>query len=221
MLLLALFFLYLSLRELFKHYIPRKGYDEPDTSPIGKGFVAFTLMLALACGWKPLHVWLLEHQAVRVASTLADGRYASFHCNSFVDALYDNDPFAAGHASPETGHIVFQTPWCDHLLGYLGHPEKASREELHSLDMLTHESMHVRGEMNEAKTECQAIQRNYRTAKLLGIPDDVAKRNAWDIYRINYQYLKYAPQRQANYYSDQCAPELELDEHLPDSTWVQ
>lgn len=220
MLIISLFFAYLAIHELLKHHIPRKGYDSPDSSPISKGFIAFTLSLALACGWKPLRITLLEHKAEKIATQLADGRKASFHCNSFVDALYDNDTFAAGHASPETGRIVFQIPWCDRLLDYLDHPAKANREELHSLNMLTHESMHVRGEMNEATTECQGIQRNYRTAKLLGISDNIAKRNALNIYNINYQYLKYAPQRVANYYSDQCAPNMELDEHLPDSTWI-
>ena len=53
--------------------------------------------------------------------------------------------------------------------------------------MFTHESMHVRGERNEARTECEAVQRNYRAAKLLGVPDATAKRNALDYYNNLYK----------------------------------
>lgn len=79
--------------------------------------------------------------------------------------------------------------------------------------------MHIRGEMNEARTECQAIQRNYRSAKLLGVPDDVAKQNALDIYNTNYQQRGKIGGMQSAYYSDQCAPGLAMDEQLADSTW--
>jgi hypothetical protein len=54
--------------------------------------------------------------------------------------------------------------------------------ELASLGLFTHESMHVRVELNEALTECEAVQRNYRAARLLVVPDAIAKRNALDYY---------------------------------------
>jgi hypothetical protein len=79
--------------------------------------------------------------------------------------------------------------------------------------------MHIRGEMNEARTECQAIQRNYRSAKLLGVPDEVARQNALDIYNVDYQERGKAGGMQSAYYSEQCAPGQAMDEHLVDSTW--
>ncbi len=97
---------------------------------------------------------------------------------------------------------------------------RASSEELESLDMFTHESMHIRGELNEARTECQAVQRNYRAAKLLGVPDATAKRNALEYYHVDYQMRGTIGGMQAAYYSDQCAPGKALDEHLSDSTWA-
>jgi hypothetical protein len=42
--------------------------------------------------------------------------------------------------------------------------------------------MHVRVELNEAPTECETAQRNYRAARLLGVPDAIAKRYALDYY---------------------------------------
>lgn len=86
--------------------------------------------------------------------------------------------------------------------------------------MFTHESMHIRGEMNEARTECQAVQRNYRAAKLLGVPDAIAKKNALDYYNNSYLERPNNGFLQASYYSDQCAAGKVWDEHLTDSTWA-
>jgi hypothetical protein len=81
--------------------------------------------------------------------------------------------------------------------------------------------MHVRGELNEARTECEAVQRNYRSAKLLGVPDATAKRNALDYYNDLYKARRDEGIMQATYYSDECMPGGAMDEHLSDSTWAQ
>jgi len=122
--------------------------------------------------------------------------------------------------NPRTGKIGIQHPWCSRLMSYLRHPDRASEEELWSLGMFTHESMHVRGELNEAITECEAVQRNYRAAKLLGVPDAIARRNALDYYNVLYQQRGKIGGMQGAYYSDQCAPGKAMDEHLGDSTWA-
>ena len=86
--------------------------------------------------------------------------------------------------------------------------------------MFTHESMHVRGELNEALTECQAVQRNYRAARLLGVAEDVARRNALDYYHVLYKRRGTIGGMQGAYYSEECAPGRAMDEHLSDSTWT-
>jgi hypothetical protein len=85
--------------------------------------------------------------------------------------------------------------------------------------MFTHESMHARGEYNEAITECEAVQRDYRAAKLLGVPDKVARKNALDYYQNIYMLKGKIGGFQAPYFSVECAPDKALDEHLADSTW--
>jgi hypothetical protein len=80
--------------------------------------------------------------------------------------------------------------------------------------------MHVRGELNEALTECEAVQRNYRAAKLLGVPDRIARENARDYYKIIYQRRSELGFMQAQYYSRECAPGKAMDEQLSDSTWA-
>lgn len=190
-------------------------YRELTSSPatISKPYLAVLLILALSFAWPPFHNWYFERFLTSIAQQLAENHPAKVHCNTLFDTLFDEEINVMGHADPRTGYIVLQYPKCSILMAYLKHPQRANRDEIISLNILTHESMHARGEYNEAKTECQAVQRNYRTALLLGIPEDVAKQNALDYY--NNYYLK----RSDSYFSKECAPDKDLDEHLPDSTW--
>jgi hypothetical protein len=103
---------------------------------------------------------------------------------------------------------------------YLDHPERANEMELASLNLFTHESMHARGERNEAVTECQAVQRNRRAAQLLGVPDAAARKGALAYYRGSYLDKGRIGGMQAAYFSAECAPGKALDERLIDSTWA-
>jgi hypothetical protein len=64
------------------------------------------------------------------------------------------------------------------------------------------------------------VQRNYRAAKLLGVPDETAKKNALHYYNITYQMRGKIGGMQSAYYSVECAPGKTMDEHLSDSTWA-
>ncbi len=214
---ISLFFVWCAYREIRSSLVAPRGYDDPQ--PITKPYLAIVIGLALAFAWPPAHRWYFEHYLSRIATDLAEGRTAKVHCNTVWDTMLDTQMLAAGHAVIATGEIGLQHPWCSTLQSYLHHPQRASEEELWSLGMLTHESMHVRGEENEARTECQAVQRNYRTAKLLGVADAVARKNALDYYHNLYQQRAVSGTMQAAYYSAECAPGKELDEHLADSSW--
>ncbi|HHT0591987.1 TPA: hypothetical protein ACTXXA_000541 [Legionella anisa] len=199
--LISLFFFWLVYRELTGRL------------PISKGYLTTSLSLALLFAWPPFHHWRFERFLTEVARQLAENQPAKVHCNTLFDTLFDEEPRVYGHADPKTGYIVIQYPKCSLLMDYVSHPERATLDEIIALNILTHESMHARGEYNEAKTECEAVQRNYRTALLLGVPDYIAKQNALDYY--NDVYLK----RRDGYFSKECAPGKAMDEHLIDSTW--
>ena len=214
----SLCFLWCAFREVRASIVPPAGFD--CTRPVYKPYLAGVLILAVLFAWPPLHTWYLEHFLSAKATELADNHHARVHCNTVFDTMLDPEMLAAGHANPRTGQIGIQHPWCDRLSSYLRHPSRATEEELSSLNMFTHESMHVRGELNEAKTECQAVQRNYRAAKLLGVADDIARKNALDYYNILYQRRAVIGGLAGSYYSNECAPGKALDEHLEDSTWA-
>jgi len=189
--------------------------------PVSKPYLAIVLALAALFAWPTLHRWHFQRFLSEKATELADNHRAKVHCNTMFDTMLDTEMLAAGHANPRTGEIGIQKPWCDTLMSYLAHPDRATEMEIVSLNIFTHESMHVRGEMNEARTECEAVQRNYRAAKLLGVPDETAKKNALDYYRNTYQMRGKIGGMQAEYYSKECAPDKAMDEHLSDSTWAQ
>lgn len=169
---------------------------------------------------RPVSTWRLEKTLSRVSTQLADGRPAKTHCNSLIDTMFSPEQLAIGYAQFETGRIAYQKPWCSSIRRYLRDPENAGSTELGALNLITHEAMHIRGEHNESVAECQAVQRNYRTARLLGVADAVARRNARDIYEKYYlQRGQHGGAMQAMYFSADCAPGKALDEKLDDSTW--
>jgi hypothetical protein len=217
--LISLFFGWLAYRELRNRWAGRPGYEGPEPT-LSIPYLALLIVLALVFAWPPFHYWRIERFLSAKATELAEFHRAKVHCNTMVDSFFDQEYLASGHASPETGEIVLQYPWCETLMRYLDHPERASWDEISSLNMLTHESMHVRGERNEALTECEAVQRDYRAARLLGVPDAIARKNALDYYQTIYMEKGKIGGIQAAYFSTECAPDRAMDEHLPDSTWV-
>ena len=213
----SLFFCWCAYREIRDSLVARPGFDSP--APVSKPYLALVLILAVVFAWPTVHRWYFQRFLSIRATILADNHRASVHCNTLFDTMLDPEMLASGHASPRTGKIGIQSPWCNVLSSYLRHPNRADDRELQSLDLFTHESMHVRGEMNEAITECEAVQRNYRAAKLLGVPDETAKKNALDYYNNSYQLRGKIGGMQGAYYSEQCRPGKAMDEHLSDSTW--
>ena len=125
--------------------------------------------------------------------------------------MFDNRINVIGHANPNTGDIVFQISWCEKLMAYLANPSQVDSNTRYSLMLFTHEVMHIRGELNEQKTECQAIQRNTIAGELLGVPRQVAKLHTIDYYRNAYPKHPY--------FSLECAPDKAYDEKLVDSIW--
>jgi hypothetical protein len=216
--LLSLVFCWLIVREI--RSTTTAPLDMPVSKRVWKPYLYVLAALALLSIWQPIHTWLFQRHMSAIATELADSHVAHVHCNTVIDTLFDQNSMNIGHASPTTGEIAFQYPWCNTLMAYIRHPQRADREELASLGLLTHESMHVRGELNEARTECEAVQRNFRTARLLGVPDRIAKRNALDYYYSIYTNRAYKEGDPDRYFSDKCAPGQELDEGLSDSTWA-
>jgi hypothetical protein len=74
--------------------------------------------------------------------------------------------------------------------------------------------MHMAGETAEAVAECQAVQRDSRTAELLGATPEQARRLALAYYDDIF------PRMPDEYRSADCTPGGRLDEGLSTSPWA-
>ncbi|MGB1236920.1 MAG: hypothetical protein ACPG4U_01845 [Pseudomonadales bacterium] len=205
LLLVSLFFACLAWREVRNARASVQGFDR-----VSKVYLGFCLGLAVLSAWTPLKKLHFESFLSDRATQLAQ-REASVHCNSAFNAMFDNAIGVIGHANPHTGDIVFQLSWCEQLMDYLDAPHTANTRERYSLMLFTHEVMHIRGELNEQKTECQAIQRNHLAGELLGISREIAALHTLEYFER--EYLRHP------YFSEHCRPGGPLDEQLIGSAW--
>jgi len=158
-----------------------------------------------------------ESRLAAVASTLS-GRQVRVRCETLSQAWTD--------AHPEAGYVPFGADGrpgtqatltvrtCDDLRSWFDdRPAHPDRDQVIAVHVLTHEAMHLAGEADEAVAECRAVQRDARTAVLLGASPDRARQLAARYWREDY------PQLTPAYQSGDCTPGGPLDEHLPDPPW--
>ena len=159
-----------------------------------------------------------EHRLASVASRLV-GRTVSVHCQSTAGALVDAGaelgfvPYdAAGVPRPTT---TLKRDPCRDLKSYLnGGKDNPSTNQVVAVHVLTHESMHMRGETSEAVAECEALQRDELTATMLGANPKQARHLARSYWLLVY------PQVADDYRTSDCAPGGALDEGLPTAPWL-
>lgn len=103
---------------------------------------------------------------------------------------------------------------CKALDGYLSNQASPTLDQVRAVHVLTHEAMHLAGEKNEAHAECRAMQRNARTAELLGATPEQGQALATSYWEHWY------PQVTSTYRDADCAPSGALDEGLPGAPWA-
>ncbi len=204
---LACFFAFLFIYDLLR---PEKSLRDYKAFDIG--YLLVVGGLAYLCAKPALNVWQLERSLSRHAAIFADRPNATVSCTSVLGSIFDQyDMTRAGSAYIEEAKIIFHYGWCQHFMEYLADPVYVNDDELLAMHIFTHEVMHIRGEYNEQKTDCQAIQRNHLLGEQMGIDPFVAKQNALLYY--NSLYSRHP------YYNPSCAPNTELDEKLSNSIW--
>ncbi|MFN7211486.1 MAG: hypothetical protein ACK5US_00905 [Lysobacteraceae bacterium] len=210
---LSLAFVWLALRELCS------PWDRHHPQPVHPPYLLLVCALAVGFAWPPVSTWRFERFLESKGRVLAEGRPVSVHCNTLLDTMLDPNALAAGHANLATGRIVLQKPWCSTLRDYLDDPAAADERRIQSLNLFTHEVMHVRGLLDERVTECHAVQYNRRMAELLGVPAPLALDHAQRYYRESYARRAEVGGLAGSYHSPECAPGRALDLRLPDSIW--
>jgi hypothetical protein len=161
----------------------------------------------------------LEEDRLSAVASALSGATATVHCQSGAAEMAD--------AGNELGYVrwgpdgvpehstLIKHAQCGYLQQYLhGDRSRPSLDVVTAVHVLTHESMHMAGEKDEATAECEAVQRDARTAQLLGATHAQAIALARTYWRLVY------PDMRDGYRSDQCRPGGTLDEHLPDPPWA-
>jgi hypothetical protein len=101
---------------------------------------------------------------------------------------------------------------CTQLLKFVRDPSRAMFQSAIALDVLAHESVHLRGVPIEAVAECYAMQEVPRVAHALGAPDAEGQELARFLYDVSY------PRMPPLYRSAGCRPGGPLDQH-PGGAW--
>lgn len=159
-----------------------------------------------------------ERRLARVASAVV-GAKVGVHCQTFGEAFVD--------AGIELGYVRFRpdgTPeratlikrdQCRDLAAYLRSDKRdPSQGQVVAVHVLTHEAMHMAGIVDEARAECAAVQRDARTARLLGASPADARVLAGRYWRTVY------PLMPEGYRTPECGPGGSLDEAGADAPWT-
>lgn len=180
--------------------------------------IALLVVLALVLAVPGARRRVEEARLASVAARLA-GHRVTVHCQTNAAALVD--------AGAELGFVPYDENGvprpvttlkrgpCQDLRSYLGgataHP---TSDEVVAVHVLTHEAMHLRGETDEAVAECEAVQRDALTARMLGASARQARELA-----VRY-WLTVYPDMPDDYRSRDCVPGGVLDEHLDSAPWA-
>jgi hypothetical protein len=202
---LSIFFTWLIYREL------SSSTDKFDSFSLT--YIAVLALLAFSCAKPAYKTWRLEIFLSEKASLIAEREGTKVMCNSLFSTLFGGKGLGslAGTAYFDSGEIYFENGWCKSFVKYLDDPENASDDEVFSMQVFAHEVMHIRGERNEKKTDCQAIQRNHHIGEILGVNPSIAKKNALRYY--NNLYPRHP------YFDKECKRRGKYDEKLYNSIW--
>jgi hypothetical protein len=183
--------------------------------------VSVTLLVVPACAFA-VPVWRharLEDRLGRAATSLV-GHRVEVHCQGLGEEFV--------HAGSELGSVAFDEDGipdrrtvisretCGALQDYLdGDRRRPTPEQVIAVHVLTHESRHLAGMLEEARAECEAVQRDAVTARLLGASPADAQRLARLYWAVDYPGMPEA------YRSTSCTGGGSWDEHLPDAPWAR
>jgi hypothetical protein len=185
--------------------------------PLPAWSISFWLSLALTFAVPVMRTALLERRLSDAASTVV-GSPVLVHCQTLGESWLR----AGGHLGwvswgadgvPER-RTVLAGSTCGHLRAWLGHRgTETTFDEMIAVHVLTHESMHMAGRLNEAEAECAAVQRDALTAILLGARPESAQTLA------RSYWLQAYPRMTEAYSSPSCVPGGGLDERVLWAPW--
>lgn len=182
-------------------------------------WISTTLLLVLAVAAAvPVVLHVRQERALSaVASQLAEAD-AVVRCQglgaAFVDLTWHLGEVKINPDGSVQRSTLIKRDQCRALGSYTrsDHADPSS-DEVIAVHVLTHEAMHMRGQVNEASAECAAVQRDAWTARMLGADADEARALAARYWQ------RFYPTLSVDYLSPECRPGGSLDERRSDAPW--
>ena len=179
--------------------------------------VGLSLVLALGCAVPmALEAWL-EHRLEAAATQIA-GVPVEVDCQSLGQAFVDVGQ-ELGYVEwgpdgvPERATLI-KVRVCNDLRAWLGSRKNdPSLDQVIAVHVLTHETMHMVGIVNEARTECAAVQRDAAMATALGASPAQAS-------ALALRYWTEVYPRMPTDYVGGCGPGGQFDEGRPTAPWL-
>lgn len=160
--------------------------------------------------------WQLQQSHYSQIAGTETGRSVDVKCKRSSVSMLDVTGYMGFVPYPSTGKpttAILRADTCKELARYHSNSRNPSTQEIHAVHVLTHEIAHLRGVTDESIAECEAMQRNAITAKLLGANKKDAQKLAKTYWQILY------PRVPSNYSNSECKPGGTLDEQLPNPPW--
>jgi len=153
--------------------------------------IAAAIVLPLAAfGWHLRAERIHIEQRASAAASMVAGRSVKVHCpgqlkRRFIKEIHDGEVmFSGGRPADETnvtarvcdgiGRLLDKGAALDLSCLQLDTCSKDDTAVAYGVAVLTHESVHMRGVMDEAATECQAVSRSASVAHALGASPQAA-----------------------------------------------
>lgn len=126
----------------------------------------------------------MEHKLSSVVDDISGKKGGKVHCQRLSEAFFDTKVSAAGHVSSDKPNVaVVNFQQCQHIFSWMENGKgEPTKDQIHAIHVLTHEAVHVSGQLNEAVTECTAINRDYITVKELGGTEELGRKIASSYY---------------------------------------
>ncbi|MBO3084665.1 hypothetical protein [Cellulomonas fengjieae] len=185
-------------------------------APFPRISVGLALAMATCCAIPMMVEAWVEHRLEGAASRVA-GEPVEVHCQSLGQAFVDVGG-ELGYVRwgpdgvPERSTLIKFGP-CGNLRAWLGSTKASpSLDQVVAVHVVTHETMHMEGIVNEAQAECAAMQRDAAMATELGASPVEAQALA------RRYWVEVYPNMPSEYVGG-CGPGGTYDEGLPTPPW--
>lgn len=175
-----------------------------------RGFATSMLVVCLALlvtasAFEVKHQWV-QARATALVVHVSGSREARADCQRFTPELVDLSVTSGFVFSDSQNVAHLRRTVCNDLHAWLLSSKRSPTDgQVRAVHITVHEAMHVRGEFNEARAECFAMQQDADAARFLGASRAQAAALAARYYRDVY------PRMPAEYVSGECAADHALD----------